>query len=153
MPRRALPFLLVALVLALAVLALGGCGDASLSASQLHSQASAICTRANAATDRIALPSTPDQGDGFLRAGLARLRPAAARLGALKAPSELRRRYDRAVQLARQEIALIARHERALARGEDAVGTFRALEAALDPLTSEENAYWRGLGIPACVRQ
>jgi len=36
--------------------------------------------------------------------------------------------------------------------GASAVGTFRALQAALDPLTSEENAYWRGLGIPACVR-
>jgi hypothetical protein len=149
MPRRALPVLpLVALAAAL----LGGCGDGSLSASQLHSQASAICARANAATDRIALPSTADEGGRFLRDGLAQLRPAAARLGALKAPTDLRRRYDRAVQLARQEIALIARHERAIVRGEDAVGSFRSLETALDPLTTEENAYWRGLGIPSCVR-
>lgn len=147
MSRRAAPLAAIALLLAL-----GGCGDASLSASQLRTQAAAICTRANAATDRIALPSTPGESDGFLRDGLAQLRPAAARLGALKAPADLRRRYDRAVQLARQEISLIARHERAIARGEDAVGTFRALQAALDPLVSEENAYWRGLGIPACVR-
>lgn len=151
MVRRALPVLPLALV-ALAAALLAGCGEASLSASQLRTQASAICTRAAAATDRIALPTTPDQGDAFLRDGLAGLRPAAAQLSRLKAPAELRRRYDRAVQLAGQEIALIARHERELARGEDAVGTFRALQAALDPLTSEENAYWRGLDIPACVR-
>lgn len=151
MLRRALPVLALVLA-ALAAVLLGGCGDASLSASQLRTQAGAICTRTAAATDRIALPSTPDQGDAFLRDGLARLRPAAAALGRLKAPAELRRRYDRAVQLAAQEIRLIARHEREIARGEDAVGAFRALQAALDPLTSEENAYWRGLEIPACVR-
>lgn len=151
MPRRALPVLPLALVALVAAL-LAGCGDASLSASQLRTQAAAICTRAAVATDRIALPSAPDQGDAFLRDGLAQLRPAAARLGKLKAPAELRRRYDRAVQLAGQEIRLIARHEREIARGEDAVGTFRALQAALDPLTTEENAYWRGLEIPACVR-
>jgi len=151
MPRRALPVLALALV-ALPAALLAGCGDASLSASQLRAQAGAICARTAAATDRIALPITPDRGDAFLRDGLAQLRPAAAKLGKLKPPAELHRRYDRAVQLAGQEIALIARHERAIARGEDAVGTFRALQAALDPLTSEENAYWRGLGIPACVR-
>lgn len=147
MLRRVAPLAAIALLLGL-----GGCGDGSLSASQLRAEAGAICARAAAATDRIALPSTPDQGDRFLQQGLAQLRPAAAQLGRLKAPTELRRRYDRAVQLAGQEIRLIARREREIARGEDAVGTFRALEAALDPLTREENAYWRGLRVPACAR-
>jgi hypothetical protein len=149
---RALPAVFVALAAVLA-LPLGACGDDSLTASQLRAQASAICARTAAATDRIALPSTPDEGGGFLAQGVARLRPAAEQLRALKAPKRLRTRYDRAAQLAGQEVALIARHERAIAAGEDVIDTFRRLQAALDPLTQEENAYWRGLAIPACVRR
>ena len=41
----------------------------------------------------------------------------------------------------------------AIARGEDAIDTFRRLDAALEPLLRQENAYWRGLEIPACVRR
>jgi hypothetical protein len=150
MLHRTLPALALAAALAPA---LGGCGSDALSAAQLHARASAICRRTAQATDRIPLPSTPDEGGRFLAQGIARLRPAAARLGALKPPHDVRARYERAVQLAGQEIALIARHERAIAHGEDPIATFRALQAALDPLTTEENAYWRGLGIPACVRR
>jgi hypothetical protein len=150
MLRRALPAL--ALLPALAFL-LGACGESSLTAQQLHAQASAICRRTAEATDRIALPSTADEGRRFLAQGIARLRPAVAELGDLKAPAPLRRRYDRAVQLAGQEVALIARHNRAIAAGEDPIDTFRRLETALEPLTTEENAYWRGLGIRACVRR
>ena len=148
---RALP-VLVALPLALAP-ALAGCGDDSLSAAQLHAQASAICARTAAATDRIAVPSTPSQGGRFLQQGLAHLRPAVAQLRALKAPEELRERYDRAVQLAGQEIALIARHERAIAGGDDVIDAYRQLDGTLQPLTMQENAYWRGLEVPACVRR
>ena len=147
MPRR------LVLLAAVLLLALAGCGDDSLSASQLRTQASAICTRTAAATDRVALPSAPAQGDLFLRQGRAHLRPAAARLRALKAPQDLRQRYDGAAKLAGQEVALIARSEQALARGDDPADTFRQLAAALQPLTTEENAYWRGLGIDACVRR
>jgi hypothetical protein len=141
--------------LALAVLLslLTGCGDDSLTAQQLHDQATAICTRTAAATDRIAVPSTPSQGARFLQQGLAHLRPAVAQLRDLKAPEQLRERYDRAVQLAGQEVALIARHERAIAGGEDVIETYRQLDAALEPLTMQENAYWRGLDVPACVRR
>jgi hypothetical protein len=148
MLRRALPVL--ALLLALA---LGACGDDSLTADQLHTQASAICARTAAATDRIPVPSTPEQGDRFLQAGIARLRPAVAQLRALKAPQDVRKRYDRAVQLAGQEVDLIGMHERAIASGDDVIDTFRRLQAALARLTMEENAYWQGLGIDTCVRR
>jgi hypothetical protein len=150
MCRRLAPLLLACL---LPALALAGCGDDSLTAQQLHDQATAICERTAAATDRIVVPSTPSQGGRFLQQGLAHLRPAVAALRALKAPKELRDRYDRAVQLAGQEAALIARHEREIAGGEDVIDTFRRLETALEPLTMQENAYWRGLEIPACVRR
>jgi hypothetical protein len=136
------------------VLALGACGDDSLSAQELHTRASDVCTRTATATDRIAVPSTPDEGDRFLAQGIARLRPAVAALRALKAPSDVRERYDRAVQLAAQEVALIARYERAIAGGGgDVIDTFRRLQAALEPLTRQENAYWRALQLPACVRR
>jgi hypothetical protein len=151
MPRRPR---LVAVVLALAsVLALGACGDDSLSAEELRIRATAICSRAAAATDRIAVPARPSEGGAFLSDGLAQLRPAARRLAALKAPEELRERYDRAVELARQEIALIARHQREIAAGDDVIDTYRRLDDALAPLLAQENAYWRGLEIPACVRR
>ncbi len=152
MLRRALPVLSVVLPLLLAF-ALSACGDDSLSASQLRTQASTICTRTTAATDRVALPSAPAQGELFLRQGLSHLRPAAARLRALRPPQDLRQRYDRAAQLAGQEVALISRSEQALARGDDPTDTVRQLAATLQPLTTEENAYWRGLDIPACVRR
>jgi hypothetical protein len=144
--RRALP------VLAL-LLALPACGDDSLTAQQLHERATAICTRVAAATDRIAMPNAAAQGGSFLRRGLAELRPAAAQLSALKAPQAVRERYDRAVQLAGREIALIARHEREIGGGGDVIDTYRRLDAALEPLVRQENAYWRGLEIPACVRR
>lgn len=150
MLRRATPLALACSLLALAVAA---CGEDSLTAAQLRDRATAICTRTAIATDRVAVPNGPAQGGRFLRQGLARLRPAAARLRALKAPRQLRERYDRAVQLAGEEIALIARHERAIAAGDDVIDGYRRLDAALEPLVRQENAYWRGLDVPACVRR
>ncbi len=155
--RRRSPQVLVAAIagalLLVIVLALSACGEDSLSDQQLRAQAGAICTRAARATDRVAVPTAPEQGARFLAQGLAQLRPAAAKLRALKAPQDLRDQYDRVVQLADQEVALIAHHARAIANGDDPADTFRQLAAALAPLTTEENAYWRALEIPSCVRQ
>jgi len=143
-----------ALLIAVAsALTLAACGEGTLSSAQLRTRASAICVRTAAATDRVAVPSTPAQGGRFLREGLAQLRPAAAQLGALRPPSRLHDRYERAVQLARREIALIAEHQRAAAHGEDVIDTYRRLERRLAPLEREENAYWRGLQVPACIRR
>jgi len=149
--RRRLPQALAA-ALALSPLALSACGSDSLSADQLRAQAGAICARAARAADAIPMPASPDRGGSFLAQGLARLRPAAAQLRALKPPQELRGQYDRAARLADQEVALIGRRARAIAGGEDPADAFRQLAAALAPLTNEENAYWRALQIPACVR-
>lgn len=142
-----------ALVSLLFAVALAGCGDDALGSAQLHARATAICARTAAATDRVAVPNTPAQGGRFLREGLAQLRSATTQLAELRASSQLRERYGRAVQLARQEVALIARHQRAIARGDDVILTYRRLERALAPLVRQENAAWRGLGIPACVRR
>jgi hypothetical protein len=133
--------------------ALAGCSDGSLSADQLRSRASAICTRAAAATDRIPVPSSPDEGVRFLRAGAARLLAANHRLGRLKAPEDLRAGYKRAVALGALELGLIEGNANAIARGADAIDTFHRLEDQLAPLTDRENAHWRALEVPACVRR
>jgi len=151
--RRRSPQVLAAVLTLLAVtLALSACGEDSLSAQQLRAKAAAICTSATRAIDRIPMPAAPAQAGRFLELGLARLRPAAARLRALKAPQDLRGQYDRAVQLAVQEVALVDRHARAIRTGDDPADAFHQLAAALQPLTTEENAFWRALEIPSCVR-
>lgn len=152
MPRRSLPVAVALALLALVLLA-GACGDDSLSEDELKARATAICSRAAAAADRVPVPTRPSEGNAFLSEGLAQLRPAVRRLGALKAPEELRERYDRAVELAREELKLITRHQRLIDRGEDVIDTFRQLDGKLAPLIARENAYWRALDIPACVRR
>jgi hypothetical protein len=137
----------------LLLLALGGCGSDSLSTDQLRSQASTICTRTAAATDRIAVPNTADQGSRFLSEGVAQLRPAIAQLRQLKPPDSMSKEYQRAVALGDQEVTLIAKHRQAIAKGEDVIDTFRRLASQLTPLTNQEDAYWRALLIPACVRR
>jgi hypothetical protein len=139
--------------LVLLALALAACGDDSLGADELRARATAICARTAAVTDRIAVPTRPSEGGAFLSEGGAQLRAAARRLAALKAPEDLRERYDRAVELAADEAALIARHERLIAAGDDVIDTFRRLDDKLAPLIAQEDAYWRGLKIPACVRR
>jgi hypothetical protein len=134
-------------------LALGGCGEDSLSAGQLRSQARTICARTAAATDRIAVPSTADQGGRFLSDGVARMRPAIVQLRQLKPPAGLRDEYRRAVALGDQEITLIAKQAQAIAQGDDPIAGFRQLQSELTPLTREEDAYWRALLIPDCVRR
>ena len=143
----------VAAVLIVLVLLIRGCGDDSLSAEQLRSQAGAICARANGVTDRIAVPNAQSGGERFLREGLAQLRPATARLAALKPPEELRDRYERAVEQARAEITLISGTRRAIADGADVIDAFAALQARLGPTVDAGNALWRTLDIPACVRR
>jgi hypothetical protein len=141
----------LAVLSALLALALGGCGDGTLSAGQLRTQASAVCTRGAATASRVAMPAGADGGERFLRAGLARLRPALARLERLRPPSELRDSYRQAVRLRREGVALVARDERAIERGQDPVATFRALQARLAPLEGLEGATWGALQIPACA--
>jgi hypothetical protein len=150
MPRAPIRVLssVCALVLATAP---GGCGKDSLSANELRTQATGICLRTATAAERIALPASEDGGAQFLHAGLAQLRPALARLEQLKPPSDLRDSYEQALHVRRQEIALIGRTKRTIAHGEDAVATFRSLQASLAPLESLEGATWRALQIPACA--
>lgn len=151
-PRARLAIAAAALLLVL-VLIVRGCGEDSLSAEELRSQAGAICARANAVTDRIAVPNAPSGGEQFLREGLVQLRRASVRLAALKPPEELRDRYERAVGQLRTEVTLIGDSARAIAGGADVIDTFVALEARLRPVVDTGNALWRTLDVPACVQR
>ncbi len=142
----------VAALLAI-VLLVRGCGDDSLSPEQLRSQAGEICARANAVTDRVAVPNAPAGGERFLAEGLVQLRAANERLATLKAPEELRDRYERAVALGADETALIARAVAQIRGGEETIDVFSALQRGLAPVIASENAAWRALDVPDCVRR
>jgi hypothetical protein len=154
MPSRALLAAIAAVVVVLLLaLIVRGCGEDTLSADELRSQAAAICLRATEATDRIAVPNEPAGGGRFLKEARLQLAAAQRRLRALAPPEELAADYDRAVQLAAREVALIWRHERLIENGEDVIPTFRSLQRELDPLLVQENDLWRRLDIDACVRR
>lgn len=152
-PRPAAIGIGAVVVVVLLVLLLRGCGDDSLSPEQLRSQAGEICARANAITDRVAVPNAPAGGVRFLEEGLAELRPASVRLAALKAPEELRDRYDRALSLMRDEIALIDRTVTSIRGGEETIDAFAVLQRDLAPVLTTENDVWRSLDVPACIRR
>jgi hypothetical protein len=152
---RRTPLPAIALIALLTLLAgvLSACGDSRLSAAELRSQAGAICHATADAIDRIAVPDTPDQGARFLRRGLLRMGPELTRLKALKPPTDLEPEYRQAIELATRELSTISDHERRIRGGSDVIDTFRALEAALAPITQTENRAWRALQLPACVRR
>jgi hypothetical protein len=149
-PRR--PVALAALLAACALAAgIAGCGDGSLSAGDLRTQAGAICARSSGAAAAVALPGSEDGGAAFLHAGVARLRPALTALNELAPPGDMREGYEQALHVRGQELALVAQSERAIARGADAVTTFRSLQTQLTPLENLEDATWRALQVPGCV--
>jgi hypothetical protein len=150
MLRRSIAVLAAALLLACE---LAGCGDDALSANDLRTQATQICTRTTAETDRIAVPRSADESARFLHAGAATMGPALARLRALKPPKEMRASYAQAVSVSGQELALITAQAKAIDGGADAIVGFRRLQAALIPLMRIEDATWRALEIPACVQR
>jgi hypothetical protein len=154
MPSRALlAAIAAAVVLLLIVLIARGCGEDTLSAEELRSQAAAICVRATEATDRIAVPNEPAGGSRFLREARLELTAAQRRLRALKPPEELAGDYDRAVGLAAREVGLIWRHERLIEGGEDVIPAFRSLQRELGPIVVQENDLWRRLDVDACLRR
>lgn len=152
-PNRAVLIGAGVVALLLLLLLLRGCGEDSLSAGELRTQASAICHDATAATDRVAVPNAPAGGARFLGEGLAYMRPALHDLRQLKAPEDLRDRYERAVALGVEEAALIGRTEQEIRRDGDVIASFRQLQRDLAPIVQQENELWRALEIPACVRR
>lgn len=151
LPGAPLPIAVAVVVVLVVLLLLKGCGDKGLSADELRSQASEICVRANALTDRVAVPNAPAGGERFLREGLAIMRPALTRLQALRPQEELRADYDLAVAANARQLQLIEQAIGSIRRGEDPIDAYALLQRRLDLVTEPANRAWTRLGINACV--
>ena len=140
-----------ALLVAVLLATLAGCGSASLSARDLRANATVVCEHASERLSPIPQPSSAAAALPFLRRGVAVLGPELAALRRLPPPADLSTRYHAtlaefgtAVQMVRGTIAV-------LARGGDAVASFASLEHELSPIVADENAGWRTLQIAACI--
>jgi hypothetical protein len=151
LPNRAILIAGGVVLLLVIVLLAKGCGDKGLSADELRSQASEICVRANALTDRVAVPNAPAGGERFLREGLAIMRPALTRLQALRPKEELRADYDLAVAANARQLQLIEQAIGSIRRGEDPIDAYALLQRRLDLVTEPANRAWTRLGVNACV--
>lgn len=140
----------VVLLLVIVLLA-KGCGDDSLSADELRSQATAICTRVNAATDSVAVPNAPAGGARFLAEGVALMRPALTRLQRLKPPKELRRQYELAVSANARQLQLIEQTLAEIRNGGDPIDAYGTLQRRLALVSTAANSTWQALRITACV--
>src|SRR5437879_11481333 len=101
-PRSVSAAVLLAGVLLAGVLLAGvllaGCGGANkLSVTQLHDQATRVCTLYGNRLDQISAPANASGGAAFLRRGVGWLRPELTQLRALKAPNDVADVYSTAV--------------------------------------------------------
>ncbi len=150
MSRRGTPVRL--LVLALIVVAsLSGCGAGSLSASQLRSAATRICSRTQRQTARIPTPSLPSQGASYLSRGLAALAGELTALRTLRPPGDLAGQYRDGLAATAGELHALDSTLKRLNAGDDPVAAIRALQRRLGALELRAQDTWRALEIPICA--
>jgi hypothetical protein len=140
----------------LLMLAFMGCGGAaknSLSASDLRTQATRLCTIARKQTDRIAAPTGPATAAAFLNNGLAVLDPELAALRQLHPSGDLGQVYTTAIDAFARKVNALRTAAAKLAGNGDPVVTMKSLEQQLAPLEEEENGAWQALEIPACLNR
>ncbi len=141
-----------AVAVALATLALAGCGSSgSLSATQLRSSANNVCAQADRRSDQIRTPSSASGGLAFLDSGIAVLRPELDSLRSLKAPTQLSQVYGSSLTTFSRELSDLERTAHGLQTGSDPASTMKSLQARLAPLETREDRAWRALQIPACL--
>jgi hypothetical protein len=138
-------------VLALAAVALAGCGSSSLSNSQLHSQATRLCTVAGTRTERIPTPASPAASAAYLHRGLAVLRPELAALRRLHPPSDVSDVYTNTVKSFSQKLTYLQSTAQSIDGGADPVTAMRSLQQKLGPVEQQENGGWQALELPACL--
>lgn len=132
---------------ALATLALAACGSSSLSAAQIRSRATKICTATARRTAKIATPTSPAEAVAFLNHGIAAIGLEVSQLRALHATGTAQTAVDgTAAELAALRFTLKGMHA-----DNDPVITIKTLERRLAPIQQRTNAAWRKLDIPACV--
>jgi hypothetical protein len=140
----------------LVLLALAGCGGAaknSLSASDLRTQATRLCTIARKQTDRIATPTGPATAAAFLNRGLAVLDPELKALRQLHPSGDLGQVYATAIDAFAQKVNALRTAAATLAGNGDPVVTMKSLEQQIAPLEGQENGAWLALEIPACLNR
>jgi hypothetical protein len=140
-------------LLLLALMGCGGSGSSGLSARDLRTQATRLCTIARKQTDRIAAPSSPAGAAAFLNQGLAVLQPELKALRQLHPSGDLGQVYKTAITAFAQKVDAVRTAATALAGNGDPVTTMKSLEQQLAPLEEEENGAWQALEIPACLNR
>jgi len=141
--------LAIAIVAALAV---AGCGSSPPpSLIQLRAQATRICSTASRQLGTIATPPSEAQGDAFLKHGIAVLGPELGQLHSLEAPTTAADVYRAALSGLSGELSGLKDAAQALARQEDPVIAFRALQQRLSPLERQADDAWQALQIPTCM--
>jgi hypothetical protein len=137
-------------VLALAA-AVAGCGSSSLSSSQLHSQATRLCSLAGTQTERVPTPGSPARSAAYLHSGIAIMKPELVALQRLHPPSDVADVYSNTVKTFSQKLAYLESTAQRIDRGADPVAAMRTLQERIGPLESQENGGWQALELPACL--
>jgi hypothetical protein len=140
-----------ALSLAILAFALTGCGSSSPSLTRLRRQATGICQRALASSDRIQPPALPSATAPFLRRGASALSTELSELRTVKAPAENAASYSAALAAQSRQLTILEDTVRELDRGADALSAIKTVQRRLAPAESAEDAAWRTLDIPACA--
>ncbi|HEV3055541.1 MAG TPA: hypothetical protein VGX45_12855 [Solirubrobacteraceae bacterium] len=140
-----------ALLVAVLLAALAGCGSASLSARDLRANATVVCEHASERLGRIPQPSSAAAALPFLRRGVAVLGPELGALRRLPPPADLSTSYRATLAEFGTAVQMVDGTIAVLAHGGDAVASFASLEHALGPIVASENTGWRTLQIAACV--
>ena len=132
--------------------ALAACGSPPPSLVQLRAQGTRICAGAGQLLGGIATPRSEPGAAAFLKHGIGVLHAELRRLRALRAPTEAADVYRAALDSLSNELSALNGSVRALARGDDPVIAFRALQQRLGPLEEQADNAWRALQIPACLQ-
>lgn len=142
--------LAIAATLAMAVLGTG-CGRKPLSAGELRAQAGAVCLAERLRARQVPKPLAPADVPAFLAAALDVVKPAVDKLGALRAPDNLRSRFDAAVAVLRRRLGLLQDAAGRLRAHGEPLATFAALGPKLRALKREEARHWLAAGLPQCA--
>jgi hypothetical protein len=156
LPRRWFG-LALATVLALtivAALAIAGCGSTDPpSLTQLRAQGSQICSNASRRMERIGTPASEAGGKAFLTRGIGVLGPELGQLRTLAAPGEAAPVYQSVLEAFRAELTALQAAVRGLARQQNPVIVFKALQRRLSPLETQADDAWKTLQMPVCMGQ
>jgi hypothetical protein len=132
-------------------LALAACGSKPLDPAEFRARASAICVAERLRSKQVQRPLAPADVTKFVTAALRIVEPAVDKLGALRAPDELRPRFDSAVALLRRRLGLLQDAQKKLRDRAEPLATFAALAPKLQPLRLQESRQWVAIGLAQCA--